>query len=115
MKREPGALLFTTSVTQSEILVGIEIMPPGRRKEALRVAVETILNRLFSGRVLPFDSAAARFYAQIVASRRRLGRPISPPDAQIAAIARVHGYALATRNTSDFRDCDVTLINPWEA
>ena len=90
-------------------------MPAGKRRDALRVEVEGILYEDFAGRILSFDSAAARFYAQIVASRRRQGRPISPPDAQIAAIARVHGYALATRNMSDFSDCDITLINPREA
>jgi predicted nucleic acid-binding protein len=98
-----------------EILLGIELMPAGRRSDALRPEVEGILYEDFVGRILPFDSAAARFYAQIVASRRRQGRPISPPDAQIAAIARVHGYALAPRNINDFRDCGITLINPWEA
>jgi predicted nucleic acid-binding protein len=48
-----------------------------------------------AGRVLPFDSAAAREFADIAASRRRAGRPISAADARIA-IARLRAAALAT-------------------
>ncbi|MGA2129624.1 MAG: PIN domain-containing protein, partial [Xanthobacteraceae bacterium] len=63
--------------------------------------------------VLPFDGAAAREYADIASTRRRAGRPISVADAQIAAIARSRGAALATRNTADFSQCGVDVIDPW--
>ena len=67
----------------------------------------------FENRILPFDSAAVQAYAEIRSNRRAMGRPIEPPDAQIAAIARSHGMTVATRNTADFRNCGVELINPW--
>jgi toxin FitB len=63
--------------------------------------------------VLPFDSAAAREFADIAASRRRAGRPISDPDARIAAITRSRGAALAPRNIGDFAGCRLQLIDPW--
>ena len=63
--------------------------------------------------MLPFDSAAAREFADIAASRRRAGRPISEADARIAAIARSRGGALATRNVGDFVGCRLELIDPW--
>jgi hypothetical protein len=42
-----------------------------------------------------------------------MGQPISQFDAQIAAIARRAGARLATRNTNDFSNCRVALIDPW--
>src|SRR3546814_19239311 len=64
----------------------------------------------FGGRVLPFDEAAAGEYAIVMAQRRRQGRPMAQMDAQIAAIARLHGATLATRNTKDFTDCGIDQI-----
>ena len=69
----------------------------------------------FGGRTLPFDSEAARHYAKIASARRTKGKPISPADAQIAAIVRAHNATLATRNIADFEACGIQLVNPWEA
>jgi len=66
-----------------------------------------------AGRILPFDSAAARDYTHISAARRRCGQPMSEPDARIAAIARSRGAELATRNVADFAGCELEVINPW--
>jgi hypothetical protein len=69
----------------------------------------------FGGRILPFDSEAARVFPQIAAARRSLGRPIAQLDAQIAAVARSRGAAIATRNAGDFQHCGVPLVDPWGA
>ena len=69
----------------------------------------------FGGRTLSFDSEAARLYAKIASARRAKGKPISPADAQIAAIVRTHNATLATRNIADFEACGIQLVNPWEA
>ena len=69
----------------------------------------------FRGRVEPFDRHAASAYAHVVADRERLGRPISVADAQIAAICRQHGAGIATRNTSDFVQTGIAVVNPWSA
>lgn len=69
----------------------------------------------FTQRILPFDSAAARDYADIAAGRRSAGRPIAPADCQIAAIARSRGMAVATRNVRDFGGIGITLVDPWVA
>jgi len=74
--------------------------------------VDVILVEDLAGRVLPFDTAAARELADIAASRRR-ARPISEADARIAAFARSRGAALATRNAGDFVGCQLELIDPW--
>jgi predicted nucleic acid-binding protein len=63
--------------------------------------------------VLNFDDDAADAYAEIAASRKNAGRPISQFDAMIAAMARSRGARLATRNTKDFVDCRIDVIDPW--
>ena len=91
----------------------IEAVREGARRRDLADAAERTLGSLFSGRVLPFDSTAARFYAEIAAIRRAAGRPISQADCQIAAIARSRGMAVATRNVQDFSDTGIDVIDPW--
>jgi toxin FitB len=103
--------LFTTSITIAEILYGIERLPEGRRREVLRSTATEVFTT-FADHVLPFDASAAAECARIVRDRDRAGAPIDGFDAQIAAISRVHGAALATRNTKDFRDLGLQLIDP---
>lgn len=111
--RQPEAELFTTSITEAEIYYGIELLAKGKRQEALLAAADTMFTSVLMGRVLGFESEAARLFAKIVVQRRSLGHPINHPDAQIAAIARTRSAVLATRNVQDFRDCGITVINPW--
>jgi hypothetical protein len=75
--------------------------------------VKAIFGSVFDGRVLPFDDRAAEFYAEIFTARRSPGRPVGTADNMIASIARTHGAALVTRNTADFLNCGLTLVNPW--
>jgi predicted nucleic acid-binding protein len=113
MAARPAASLYTTSMTQAEILYGLMLLPPGRRRAALEDAASSMFAEDFGERVLGFGSEAAPAYARIAADRRRSGRPISHFDAQIAAIARLMGAAIATRNTADFEGCGVTVVDPW--
>lgn len=109
----PAASLFTTAIIQAEILYGIAILETGRRREALAAAASAMFAEDFAGRVLPFDQESASAFAAIAAERRRVGAPISQLDAQIAAISRSRGAALATRNLRDFADCGIDTIDPW--
>ena len=79
----------------------------------MNVAAIGMFGSDFEGRILGFGSDAAPVYAEIVAGRRRGGRPIAHFDAQIAAIARCAGAAIATRNVVDFERCGVKSIDPW--
>lgn len=111
---QPAARVFTTSITQAEILHGIVLLPAGKRRDALEAAAKAMFDEEFEGRVLAFDSAAAPAYAAIARDRRRAGRPISHFDAQIAAIAAVHEAAVATRNAADFDGCGIAVVDPWQ-
>jgi len=111
---QPVADLFTTAITEAEIFYGMEMLGRGRRRESLLAAAEAMFVEDFAGRILAFDSHAARAFSRIAVHRRVLGKPISHADAQIAAIAMVQGARLATRNVADFERCGVDLIDPWK-
>lgn len=105
--------LYCNAIVVAEILYGIEVLPDGKRKDELLAGAERLFRVVLASRILPFDEQAARQFSSIAAGRRSRGRPIAELDAQIAAIAQIHGATLATRNTSDFEHCGVGLINPW--
>ncbi len=114
--RSAGAeLLFTTALSQAEILSGLAIMPEGRRRRDLEAAARAMFVEDFDGRVLPFDSRAAAAYADLFAARRQSGRPMATLDLLIASVARSHDASVVTRDSSGFENCSVALINPWEA
>lgn len=104
--------LSTTAITVAEVGYGIERLPDGRRKDLLRATAVEVFET-FAEQVLPFDLAAAEQYALVVSQRDGLGLPVDGFDAQIAAICRVHGAPLATRNLADFEQTGIKVINPW--
>ena len=112
-KAQPQSALFTTVISQAEVLYGVEVAPESKRRGQLREAAQLLFSRVMAGRVLAFDIAAAEEFSRITARRRKMGRPISHPDAQIAAIARREDATLATRDVHDFESCGIRLINPW--
>lgn len=105
-------LVHTTSITVAEILFGIGRLPAGRRRDLLAATADDVFET-FSERILAFDAAAAHAYADIVVEREHAGAPIAGFDAQIAAVTRSHRAVLVTRNTGDFADLDLDLVNPW--
>ncbi len=113
LDQQAAETLFLTATTLAELLVGLETMPNGQRKQALFQALDTFRTRLMNPKLLPFDQDAATLYAALVARARSKGRPILIADGQIAAIAKLHGFAVATRDTSPFEAAGVPFINPW--
>ena len=113
---QPADELYLTSMTAAELLYGVALLPPGRRREQLALKVGRLIDEVFEGRVIPFDSAASVDYARIAGTRERAGAPISVVDAVIAATAAAGGAdTFATRNVSDFAGTGLTLVNPWGA
>lgn len=111
--RVPMNEVYTTSVTTAELLTGIALLPEGARKRRLGDSVQRFIS-LYLPRTLPFDAAAAPYYAAVYAQRRAAGRPVAPQDAMIAAIALACDATLATRDVKAFEHTGVKLFNPWE-
>ncbi len=103
----------TTAVTAAELLYGVARLPAGKRKDRLSESVHALLEEDLGDRVQPFDRAAATHYSELVSAQEQKGQPISVADAQIAAICRKLGATLATRNTRDFNDTGIDVIDPW--
>lgn len=104
--------IASTAITLAELLYGISRLPESRRRR-LREAVETVIEEDLGARIAPFDTPAARDYAEIVSARESAGRPIASADAQIAAICHRQSATLATRNTADFEGAGIETVNPW--
>lgn len=114
LDEQPANEVYTSAISRAEIELGLLLMPPGNRQEALSQAARAMFAEDFAGRCLPFDEDALRQYARIVSVRMRAGQPISVEDAQIAAIALAYRMPLATRNTADFKLIDgLEVVNPW--
>src|ERR1700749_1453595 len=111
---ENPANLSTTTITEAEILAGIALLPEGKRKTAILRETEAMLG-ILAPRIFDFNRKAAHAYAFITIQRKASGLATTPADSQIAAIARVHGAAVATRNTADFTHCGIKVIDPWTA
>lgn len=107
--------LFLTAISEAELRYGIALLPPGQRKDRLRVAMNRWLDVGFDRRILPFDSSAAKHYSEIASRIRRDGRPISGADCQIAAIVRSRNAVLVTRNVRDFVEIDIEIVDPWNS
>jgi toxin FitB len=86
----------------------------GRRKSTLTTGLSSLLEKLFAGRILSFDAAAAAQFPRIVAAARKRGAAISFADAQITAIAATHGFVVSTRDTGPFIAAGVPVIDPWQ-
>ena len=105
--------IFVSVISIAEISFGINVLPDGKRRRNLAVSFDRFIEAGFQSRILNFDEAAARVYGGVMAHRRSIGRPMSVPDGQIASIALMNQFALATRNIKNFEDCDLTLIDPF--
>lgn len=109
-----SARLFISTITIAEISYGVNALPNGDRRDLLEDAFSKAIMDAFKHRILSFDESAAHQYGKIMALRKERGRPLSVLDGQIAAIASVNAFVIATRNVSDFIHCGVELINPFE-
>ena len=113
LANQSATKVFLSAIAEAELRYGVAILPAGQRRDRIAAAVENMLQEDFARRILPFDSEAARIYAEIGAGRRAAGLPISHADCQVAAIARCRRAAIATRNVGHFEHCGIEVINPW--
>jgi hypothetical protein len=107
--------LFLSATSLAELLIGIAIMPDGKRKSTISAALDSLISRLFDTRILPFDEGAAMAYSELVSAARAQGKAVSMPDGQIGAVASVHNFTVATRDVAPFQALGLPVIDPWTA
>jgi predicted nucleic acid-binding protein len=107
------AELHISVLTLAEILKGVRLLVPGKKRQQLERWFEE-LTACFEGRILPVDEAVARTWAEFYARQQQQGRLLSSFDSLLAATAMTHELTLATRNTADFPK-EVSVVNPWLA
>ena len=107
--------LYLSAITVAEMRAGITLMPAGKRRDSLHNNMEKRLLPMFANRVLSFDMACTKAYAELLAKCRAAGLAVETADAFIAAVALANGFAVATRDTRPFKAAGVNVINPWQA
>jgi predicted nucleic acid-binding protein len=115
LDRQPAESVWITSITLFETRFGLALLPPGRRRQALELAFDSLLNDDLENRVLDFDAMAAAEAAVLAAERQKAGLGVDMRDTQIAGIALSRRAALATRNVRHFRDVKIRVVDPWTA
>lgn len=110
---QPATSLFITSINAAELWAGVALLPDGARKRGLESSLDALLDRLFAGRRLAFDDAAARAYGPLVGRTQADGTPLPLADGLIAALALSRGFAVATRDELPFRAAGIEVLNPW--
>jgi predicted nucleic acid-binding protein len=105
--------LYLTTINVAELLLGVELLPIGKRRSALEARIGEVINSFDGSRILPFDVQAARYFAILVARAQAVGCKIAVADGQIAAIAASRGFSVATRDTAPFIAAGIPVINPW--
>ena len=106
--------LWLASLVVHELEFGLQLTPPGRRRERLRSGLAGFLGT-YAERILPLDRASAEWAARFRADAARSGRPPDLGDMLIAGTAMAHNLAVATRNVRDFEGLNVEVVNPWES
>jgi len=106
--------LYLSTITVAELRAGIALMPVGKRRAGLDENLEKRLLPMFANRVLSFDMASTKAYADVLAKSRAAGLAVETADAFIGAIALTNGFIVATRDTSPFEAAGLTILNPWD-
>ncbi len=114
LNNQDSLSLFISTISIAEVNYGLNIMPDGKRKNVLTDRFNSFVSKAFEQRIIDFNESAAIQYANIMSHRKIIGRPMSVPDGQIAAIALSNELAIATRNTRDFDDCGIIIVNPFD-
>jgi toxin FitB len=113
LDRQAVTSLWITTVAEMEIRYGILLLSPSRRRDVLASAFERFVSEVIVDRVAVFDVAAARAAAELMAERKRRGRPGEIRDTLIAGIALASNATVATRNVAHFADFNISVVNPW--
>lgn len=115
MDAQPLETLYLSVITVAELRAGVALLPAGKRRAILHENLEKRVLPMFAGRVLSFDMACTKAYAELLAKVRAAGMAIETADACIAAVAIANGFTVATRDTRPFEAAGLSVVNPWKA
>jgi predicted nucleic acid-binding protein len=115
LDKQAAETLYLTTVSLAELLLGLELLPLGARRSHLEAQIGKAVHLFGERRLLPFDAPAARMFAVLLARARKAGQAIGVADGQIAAIAAVNGFTVATRDTAPFIAAGVPTVDPWNS
>ena len=106
--------VYLSVISIAEIARGVALLDDGRRKTDLAQWLEHELPTRFDGRLLQVDAPVALIWGKLLAEAKRAGSGLSVMDGWIAATALAKDLTLVTRNTKDFLQSGVLLLDPWD-
>jgi len=115
MESADESLLYLSVLTLGEIRKGAAALPQGKRRTRLETWLEVELQGRFAGRIVPVDLAIADRWGLIAAEAKQSGKELSVIDGLLAATALHHNLTVISRDTSNFTNARVQVLNPWEA
>jgi len=115
MEATDESLLYLSVLTLGEIRKGLTALPASTRRTRLETWLKAELQVRFWGRILSINSQVADRWGWLAAGAKRQGKSLSAIDGLIAATAVHHNLTVVSRNTSDFSNVPVSVVNPWEA
>jgi predicted nucleic acid-binding protein len=102
--------LVINPIILGELEYGILQLPAGKRRSRLLDWFDGGASTL---QILDIDRETSHAWAVLLAELKRRGTAMPVKDSLIAATARRHSLAMATRNTSDYCYAKVELVNPF--
>jgi predicted nucleic acid-binding protein len=114
LDRQDEETLYLSVLTLGELEKGISKLRASSRRDRLQTWLTRDLAARFAERLLPIDTPVAARWGKLSGEAERRGRPLPVIDSLIAATALEHGFAVVTRNISDFERCGVACVDPWE-
>jgi predicted nucleic acid-binding protein len=115
MEAADEAMLYLSVLTVGEIRKGLAGLAQGKRRTHLETWLEVELQARFAGRIVPIDAAIADRWGLIAAEAKRKGKALSIIDGLLAATALHHNLTVISRDTTDFTNAQVQVLNPWQA
>jgi toxin FitB len=105
--------VYLSVITIGEIRKGIVKLAPSKRRADLEAWLTHDLRYRFQGRIVEITVEIMLLWGDLVGHMEKEGKPLPAMDSLIAAMALQGNFCLVTRNTADFRDTGVNVVNPW--
>ena len=103
---------YLSVITLHELHYGLQLLPEGQRRNTIANKLQSLLTH-YNDYIIPVNQAIALQAAVLCADAKQEGRIVHLADALIASTAKANNWIVATRNTNDFIDSGVEIIDPW--